>query len=181
MEYHKALSWVQCFFLLYVNDLESCLDKIKCVLFADDTTVYHSGTDIQLVKSELEYDLSTLNDWLLANKLSLSISKTNFLHFKRNKTDENIEIKFGDHTIKQCQKVKILGIWIDDQLKWNAHAEYIMQNNLPNSILRTVYFSLIESHLQYGLVMWGGAYDYILNPIRIQQKKAFRIVDKITT
>ena len=54
----------------------------------------------------------------------------------------------------------------------------MLKDNLPSSILRTVYFSLIESHIQYGLVIWGRTYDYILNPIRIQQKKALRIVDK---
>ena len=55
---------------------------MKCVLFADDTTVYHSGSNIYIVKNEVEKDLEVLSDWLLANRLSLSISKTDFMHFK---------------------------------------------------------------------------------------------------
>ena len=33
-------------FLSYVNDLPQVSDVLSCVLFADDTTVYASGTDI---------------------------------------------------------------------------------------------------------------------------------------
>ena len=71
-------------FIIYINDLEYCLKQVNSILFADDTTVYHSGDNINIVKAELDSDLEMLSDWFKANKLSLNISKSNFLYFKKN-------------------------------------------------------------------------------------------------
>ena len=100
---------------------------MKCVLFADDTTVYHSGSDTNVVKKETELDLEMLCDWLLSNRLSLSIAKTTFMHFKWSKYDNDINLKFGEFSINKSDNVKFLGVWIDNQLKWNTHLEYVMK------------------------------------------------------
>ena len=86
-------------FLTYINDVEKCLKKMKCVLFADDTTVYHSGPEINTLKLEVEKDLDVLSDCFLANKLSLSISKTNFMHYKKSKSDIKVSLRFGKQEI----------------------------------------------------------------------------------
>ena len=115
------------------------------------------------------------------------------MHYKRNKWDNAISLKFGKHDINQVASVKFLGVWIDTSLKWESHIDYIkkkissglyalrsLRNLIPKSILRTLYFSLIESHLQYGLTVWGGTYNYLLNQLKIQQKRALTIIDKKT-
>ena len=72
-------------FILYINDILCSLQYIKCLLFADDTTVYHSNSNIDILKCELENDLETLSDWFSSNKLSLNVSKANYIHFKKSK------------------------------------------------------------------------------------------------
>ena len=47
---------------------------------------------------------------------------------------------------------------------------------LPSYVLRTVYFSLIDSYLNYGIILWGNAHKYILRKLEIYQKKALRII-----
>ena len=72
-------------FLIYVNDLPCILNYSKCILFADDTPIYHTGNNNSKLKREIEADLDNLDDWFRSNKLSLNISKTNFIHFKNSK------------------------------------------------------------------------------------------------
>ena len=69
-------------FIIYTNDLPNSLKNLNCILFADDTTIYQSATDITILRSQIENDMVVLNDWFYANKLSLNIQKTHFMLFK---------------------------------------------------------------------------------------------------
>ena len=67
------------FFLLYINDLLQCLNKTKPCLFADDTNLTASGDSIHDVQAAVNSDLENLSKWLVANKLSLNVAKTEFI------------------------------------------------------------------------------------------------------
>ena len=41
-----------------------------------------------------------------------------------------------------------------------------------------MYYSLVESHISYGISLWGNTYQYLTKPIYIQQKKSIRTVFK---
>ena len=84
-------------FILYTNDIVNCLQYSKCVLFADDTTIYCSSENTANTIRCIEDDLDNLSDWFRANKLSLNVGKTNFMLFSNtNITDDNIRnIKLG--------------------------------------------------------------------------------------
>ena len=62
--------------------MPNSLKNSNCILFADDTTIYQSATDITILRSQIENDMVVLNDWFYANKLSLNIQKTHFMLFK---------------------------------------------------------------------------------------------------
>ena len=49
---------------------------------------------------------------------------------------------------------------------------------MSTNVLRIVYCSLVESHLRYGLIVWGNSAKYLLKPLLILQKKAIRYVSK---
>ena len=70
-------------FILYSNDIPNSLKYSKSILFADDTTVYISGEDVTDLLRCLNHDLSKLNNWLKANKLSLNVNKTNYILFNK--------------------------------------------------------------------------------------------------
>ena len=64
-------------FSIYINDLVSVSDKLKFMMYADDTTIYFNMEDFpkdyfeDFVNSELE----KVNVWLRHNKLSLNTKK----------------------------------------------------------------------------------------------------------
>ena len=77
-------------FIIYTNDLPNSMKHSKRILFADDTTVYHSSTNLRELIGLIEEDLVTLSDWFCANKLSLNVNETNFLVFSP-KAKNNIQ------------------------------------------------------------------------------------------
>ena len=67
-------------FLLYINDLPECLNQTTPRLFADDTNLSVAGESIEEVELVMNnnYDLLCVNTWLLANRLNLNASNTEF-------------------------------------------------------------------------------------------------------
>ena len=74
-------------FILYTNDLPNTLTVSKSILFADDTTIYYSHSNLNTLYTNLNKDLQILNDWFKTNKLSLSVSKTQYMIFNKKKTN----------------------------------------------------------------------------------------------
>jgi hypothetical protein len=67
------------FFLLYINDLSHCLNKTKPRLFSDDTNLTASANSLTDLETAVNSDLENLRKWLIANKLSLNVAKTEFM------------------------------------------------------------------------------------------------------
>ena len=55
-------------FLLYVNDIPNCLSNSQSRMYADDTHLTYA--DIGSIEASLNQDLSNINRWLIANKLT---------------------------------------------------------------------------------------------------------------
>jgi hypothetical protein len=68
-------------FILYINDMASCSKYLYSLLFADDTNIIYSNSDIWKLMEIVSLELETLSDWFKANRLSLNVKKTNFMLF----------------------------------------------------------------------------------------------------
>ena len=62
-------------FLIYINDMTNMSNKVKIILFADDTNLIFSDNTIYLEHIMQEY-LDILYEWLCLNKLSINIQKS---------------------------------------------------------------------------------------------------------
>ena len=76
-------------FIIYTNDLPNCLNTVGTILFADDTTVYISSQNIRYLYATMNDELAILTDWSRSNKLSLNVSKTNYMLFTQIHIDSN--------------------------------------------------------------------------------------------
>ena len=182
-------------FILYTNDLPNSLRHSKCVLFADDTTIYlSSGNSIQLQK-QIEQDLEYLFDWFCANKLSLNVGKTNCMLFPH-KSETNttvVALKLGDNHINQVKYAKFLGIYLDEKLNWDEHVDYVrkkissgayainsVKGTLSRKNMTSVYYAMIHPFLSYGIMIWGNAFNYQLKRLEIIQKRTIRSISNVT-
>lgn len=66
-------------FLIYINDLPNCLNHSVPRMFADDTSISYAANSAEELQQIINTDLKSLNEWLTANRLSLNITKTEFM------------------------------------------------------------------------------------------------------
>ena len=73
-------------FSLYINDFRNCLQFSEAIMFADDTTLLFKSKSMENLKDMVNSDLSSASEWLAENKLSLNVTKTNFMCFDLSRT-----------------------------------------------------------------------------------------------
>ena len=69
-------------FLIYVNDFPKCLKFSDPIMFADDTNVFIQDDNLKYLFNEAQLELQNIDQWMIANKLSINISKTKCMLFK---------------------------------------------------------------------------------------------------
>ena len=96
----------------------------------------------------------------------------------------NVTLKFGKKAITQKSYIKYLGVNLDENLDWHYHVDmvtkrvsrgigvmYRIRKYVDLSILKSIYYSLIYSHLLYAIEVWGNACDTLTEKILIFAKK----------
>ena len=181
-------------FLIYINDI-SYSSNLKLLCFAD-TTAYQNGPSINNLITDVNAQLEHLYDSLCSNKLSLNVKKTYYTIFRPH---SNIKLKLNQQIIIQNGPIQqighanehytvtFLGIYIDTHLSWDRKISATCANIsksifainrvkkfLPRAALKSLYFALIHSRMQYGIEAWGNAKD--LHKLFIVQKRAIRVI-----
>ena len=111
-------------FLIYMNDLANSLPESKIRLFADDTNIFLYGLDLPNINNKCNKVLEDVSDWMLANRLSINIEKTNYTIFSPTRINRYVihfNLSINGVSISKAQCVKYLGVYIDEDLKWNEH------------------------------------------------------------
>ena len=111
-------------FLIFCNDLHQNLMYLHCIQFADDTTLIAGHRNHQYLKYCIESDLIIVQDWFNANKLTLNLTKSNYMIFNQNNTKViNFELSLNGITLPQTHCTKFLGSWLDDRIIWMEHVK----------------------------------------------------------
>ena len=66
-------------FLVFVNDFQNSLNCSDAIIHADDTSLYISDKNVKKTVEKSNKELTRVDDWLIVNKLTLIVSKTNFV------------------------------------------------------------------------------------------------------
>ena len=178
-------------FLFYINDLPNTSSLLKFHLFADDTSIYYPSRNLSDIESLVNTELKSFANWMKANRLSISTSKTNFIlfHSPKNKPRKTLNVKIGGNAINEVQSVKYLGVEFDSNLTWKPHISQLslklsktvgvlskIRYFVNSDVLVMLYYALIFSFLNYRIETWGLTYPSYLKPISIIQKKCIRIM-----
>ena len=175
-------------FLIYMNDIPNSSDNFTFILYADDTTLYSC---IQLPSSTLNHindELDKVYAWLAINKLSLNMNKTKYMIFHAiNKSIEGIipNLVINGIQIHRVNSFNFLGLNLHENMSWKTHTEFVanklakysgvlnrIKHFLPIDVLRKLYFSMVQSQLQYGILAWG--FDH--SRLDKLQKRIIRII-----
>ena len=136
--------------------------------------------------------LKQINEWLIADKLSLSLDKTCYtVFFFEYYTIGHLTIKIDGVVIdiKRVDSCKYLGVIIDSGLKWKDHIDYVhnklikyssifnkLRNMLPSPCLKSIYFALAHPHILYGIEIYANTRPTYLKPLNVLNNKLLRIL-----
>ena len=185
-----------CSVLLFIYDLPLS-NNFFTLLFADDTTFQLQNSKTTLF-NEANSELQKAKIWFQSNKLTLNVSKTKFILFRSKNMHvdfSRLSLKIGDENIDRigdnCKDkfFKFVGIRLDEHLTWTHQINHVhsklasgnyaiaqTKNFLPKKIRLTIYNSLFRSHMEFGILAWGGISPSKLDKITKLQKKCVRNV-----
>ena len=183
-------------FLIYINDLPHAT-KLFTALYADDTSFATSHKNIDDLFTETNKLLAEVEDWFDSNKLSLHPGKTRYILFST-KSNSKIakeskhELFLQNSSILRVREggpetsFKLVGVYLDEGLTFKYHIQHVhkkiigitsllsrSKNTLPSKMKKILFHSLVQSHLQYCLPVWGKAAG--TKVLKASQKKAARI------
>ena len=161
-------------FLIYMNDIPSATEYFTFILYADDTTLFRTMAYSLLALPRehnilINEELLKVNDWLVANRLSLNVNKTKYMIFHNSQKDiSNFSLNLiSNHgEIEKVSTLNFLEIILDENINWKPHIENIacklakycgvlskLKNFVPLHNLRTLFYSMIHPHLNCGLLV----------------------------
>ena len=174
-------------FNIYLNDLFFTLREIDVCNFADDTTPYVCNQNLQVVIEKLEYHSDLAVTWFESNLMKLNTDKCHLL-VSGHKFEE-IWMKVGKDQIWEEKKVRLLGITIDNELKFDQHiTEICLKANKKLSILsrmskflsfdqrHIIYKAFVESQFKYCPFVWFFHSRTSNNKINKLHERALRLV-----
>ena len=181
-------------FILYINDLPLSSKLLKFILFADDTNLFYSAKSIIDLIATVNAELKHVCTWFTANKLSLNISKTNYVLFGHKSNfchNSSCQVIFNGIILSRVEFTKFLGVYIDQNLDWKQHTSQIslklsrslgilnrVKSLLSIDLLKSLYYTMIHPYFLYCIVVWGGASKLALNKLICLQKRAVRLITR---
>lgn len=176
-------------FLLYINDMFRSVNSLKMLHFADDTTLFHSSSNIMELESVFNNELKQLDEWLIANRLSLNVSKTKCMYIYNRKLPVLPVIKINNRVLGIVDSHKFLGIVIDNRLRFEEHIDRLSAT-LARSIgvmhrvskfvtphtLRSLYYSLVYSRISYAVTAWGSTSHLVLCRVKRLVNRAVKLL-----
>ena len=189
-------------FLIYINDIINSTGHGDFVLFADDTNIFVVGKTSEEAYNRANEVISDIYNYMLSNQLHINMNKCVYMHFRPHHSKEerlscartrvyNHEptLKLLGTKLKKVDKVKFLGVIIDDKLNWESHVENLVTKLLSSIIMikrirkfipkaeyMKIYNALFQSHLTYCISCWGGISSYKLQKVFAIQKRCLRLL-----
>ena len=180
-------------FNIFVGRLPAAVQS-NTLQFADDVT--HSEADVCPLKviSKLTESFELTKTFCDNHELAINTAKTQFILFKSpsKKLNSDLSITLDGCSIIPSEHVKLLGVTLDHHFTFSVHIDNTVKKargvlgaiaraapNLPTSLLRLAYISLVRSLLEYASATFVSASATQLNKLEVVQKMASRIICQV--
>ena len=179
-------------FLIYINDMSISL-SCRLSLYADDSALIFAHRDPEVIGTFLSDELSKCKSWLVDNRLSLHVGKTESLLFgskRKLKGAGNFLVTCDGTPVGRVFTVKYLGVYLDASLDASSHAGHLMKtcagrlaflyrysNLLDTKCRLTLCSTLIQPHIDYCCSSWFSSLSAVLKErLNVLQRKMIRFI-----
>ena len=162
-------------------------------MYADDTHLTYADNDICSLEASLNQDLLNINNWLFANKLTLNMTKTEFMLIGSRQKLNSLSVlpdwEINGTQLNRVDFTKSLGVLIDENLTWSNHINAIskkissgigsikrISRCVPPATLHNIYHGLVQSHFDYCSVVWGNCAKTLSDKLQRLQNRAVRVL-----
>ena len=181
-------------FLCFTNDLYTAFDEDHQIYsYADDTQIIvYASNEKQIIK-KVENTIKTAQTWYTRNSMKNNTGKTEILFINNKSNNRNVRINITDNgkrkTLSPKPFIKILGVYIDENLNWEKHIRNVKKNAmnsirnlhrvnhlLPVETRIILYKALVMPYFDYADVVYGGCNKNSSNKLQVAQNFAIRSI-----
>lgn len=174
-------------------------DFCEATGYADDLALKIAAKNDRDMRLRGNLAMKRVQDWMHKNQMRLAVEKTNALiaRGRRTAVTRAVFFEINGHKVQPAKTVKYLGVWLDENLNFQAHAATVSQEatkayNCLAAILsktnvrmakRRIIASVVEAKLLYGCEVWltrmpGCAFKILES---VQRKAAIRVIQGYPT
>ena len=178
-------------FKLYLYDFQNCINSIT-LLFADDTSLLVKADTLELLQEKTNEELHKIHKWFKSNGLTLHPGKTRAILFGRGTLNINVDgqqiVTCGNN--QEEKFVNMLGIYIDQKLNWAEMIDKVnkqitktrfilrkFKHSLTQKSKKLIYYAFVDSHLRYGISLWGGTKGRAMSKLITKHKTLIRSIE----
>ena len=173
-------------FSIFINDLPLHIlnTKVVCDLFADDNSIHSRGTNVESVQHSLQEGLNDVSKWCDQNRMVVHPGKTKSMVLASRQKHQLkpliLNLTLGTNITEQVREHRVLGITIDEELKWQPHIDNICKQVARNLFLlgqlrkyvdidcRKLFFNAhLMAHINYASTVWSNASEVHLKKTQL--------------
>ena len=174
-----------------INDFAPSQLGINHYKYVDDLTLCQTFSDLNEC-SNLQGELNRLQQWSDSNKMKLNPAKCQYMNICLQRNPAHIPpFVISDFQIQQTECMKLLGVYIQSDLKWDSQINNMCRNfnrrlyflrqlkrsKVSVKNLLTVYVMYVRPTIEYACPVWySGLSKAQFVTLERLQKKAFRII-----
>lgn len=192
-------------YIMHVNSICNVLNHCNAFMYADDTCIVYANKDQNTIENKIQKDIDNIIKWSHDNGIIINIKKTKGMHLSSphnikkainyNIIGHEYECLHNNKYNCQCKPLefvenyKYLGLTIDRTMSWKKHVQevcdklrillvkfYHLKRILNRKVLRTIYFALVDSLIDYGLVAYGRTFKSYLDQIKALQLRFLKMM-----
>ena len=174
-------------FVMFVNDLPTVISRSSVNMYADDTTLYYGGANVNDSIQVLQEDAQSVLQWLDCNGLTVNLKKTNLMILgrrRRKKEFRDTSMSLDGVELLPKASVKYLGVELDDNLEWKKHVMSLraglglsrISRDLPQETRKKLYCVLVQPHVDYCCVVWDHCSKHLQTKVETIQNRGMRYI-----
>ena len=173
---------------MFTNDMFMILDgDVEVYNYADDNSLISAGFNAKQTQQNLIRNVNKVMDWFEQNNMKINPEKFSYIVFGNDSDVGSIVIR--DHVIEPVSNVKILGLHLDNKLKFDHHVSKICQKAgrqiqvlsrlshvLTEANKMLLYDSFVKCYFNYCACIWHFCSKSNTFKLEKLQSKALRYI-----
>ena len=182
-------------FCIFINDLPLSIQNtsVSCDMFVDDNSIHTSSPNLKQLQNTLQISLNSVTNWCTENSMCLNPVKTKCMVITTRQKQQReplcLQLTVNGDSIEQVNSHKVLGVTIDEELRWHLHIDKLCRSLSRNlyllrrlkflvhdNALKLFYAAHCLSLINYASTLWDGAADTHITRLNSLHRRGVKLI-----